>query len=285
MVGHSRGAPHGTAPRSPRSGDAERTESPFDLVRPERIDEGGQHDRPRDLVRRPGLLRSGSTADSSARAFRTVRDHRRDQPRRIERLRRHPHAEHPAAHPVPRHPGFGSEGNLMEQVSRRTWIMIGVAALALFAIYLFASPGGSPGNATPTRATAIRSTRPGTVVATDGPIEPIRVEWLQASSGAFETGRNLFAYVEPPPPPPPRPPEPPPPPPDRDGDGVPDFQDNCPDVENPDQRDVDRNGVGAACQEGTEIAPPPPPPTPPAFPYTFLGSFGRSPKPIAVFSK
>ena len=35
---------------------------------------------------------------------------------------------------------------------------------------------------------------------------------------------------------------------DRDGDGVPDDQDNCPDVPNPDQRDSDLDGVGDACQ-------------------------------------
>lgn len=171
------------------------------------------------------------------------------------------------------------------ELSRKAWILIGGAALALFAIYLFASPGSSSGEAS-SPAAAPRSSRP---VAPAGSvsdaIEPIRVDWLQASSGIFESGRNLFAYVEPPPLPPPRPPAPPPPPPDSDGDGIPDFQDNCPDVANPDQRDIDRNGIGAACQDGTEVAPPPPPPTPPAFPYTFLGSFGRSPKPIAVFSK
>jgi hypothetical protein len=37
------------------------------------------------------------------------------------------------------------------------------------------------------------------------------------------------------------------PPPDRDGDGVPDAIDNCPDVPNPDQHDKDGDGVGDAC--------------------------------------
>jgi hypothetical protein len=38
--------------------------------------------------------------------------------------------------------------------------------------------------------------------------------------------------------------------PDRDGDGVPDGIDNCPDVPNPDQADADGNGVGDACAAG-----------------------------------
>ncbi len=37
-------------------------------------------------------------------------------------------------------------------------------------------------------------------------------------------------------------------PPDADGDGVPDAQDNCPDIPNPDQADADGDGTGAACE-------------------------------------
>jgi len=36
--------------------------------------------------------------------------------------------------------------------------------------------------------------------------------------------------------------------PDRDHDGVPDVEDNCPDVPNPDQADSDQDGVGDACE-------------------------------------
>jgi hypothetical protein len=41
---------------------------------------------------------------------------------------------------------------------------------------------------------------------------------------------------------------------DRDGDGVPDAIDDCPDVRNPDQADADGDGVGDAC-EGAAMAP------------------------------
>ena len=37
--------------------------------------------------------------------------------------------------------------------------------------------------------------------------------------------------------------------PDEDGDGVPDAEDNCPMVPNPDQADADKNGVGDACED------------------------------------
>jgi hypothetical protein len=37
-------------------------------------------------------------------------------------------------------------------------------------------------------------------------------------------------------------------PPDRDGDGVPDAVDNCPDTPNPDQKDSNLSGIGDACE-------------------------------------
>lgn len=179
----------------------------------------------------------------------------------------------------------------MDLANRKTWLLIGGTALALFAIYLFASPGGTirtdPEGAVEDDleldVNPRRVVRANPAPAVRG-IEPIHLEWLEPTSRSFRSDRNLFAYVEPPPPPPVVE-KPPPPPPDRDGDGVPDYLDNCPDVFNPDQTDIDRNGIGAACQDGPEIPPPPPPRQPPAFPYQFLGTFGPPPRPIAVFSK
>lgn len=42
---------------------------------------------------------------------------------------------------------------------------------------------------------------------------------------------------------------------DRDGDGIPDDHDNCPDISNPDQADADNNGVGDACEVDDPIDP------------------------------
>lgn len=49
--------------------------------------------------------------------------------------------------------------------------------------------------------------------------------------------------------------------PDRDGDGIPDATDNCPDTPNPDQADTDGDGIGDACDSdsggGGGTIPPP----------------------------
>lgn len=36
---------------------------------------------------------------------------------------------------------------------------------------------------------------------------------------------------------------------DSDGDGIPDYVDNCPEIFNIDQKDTDANGIGDACQD------------------------------------
>lgn len=173
------------------------------------------------------------------------------------------------------------------------WLLGALAILGIFAIYAFAStgsmlkkqpdetPDAETPPARPARATAASAAaRPQLA----GGVEPIRFDWLEPETGTYNPRRNLFAFVEPPPPPPPPQPKVVPPP-DEDKDGVPDFQDNCPDIANPDQRDIDRNGIGALCQPTEEIPPPPPAPTPPAFDYKLLGTFGTANRPIAAFSK
>lgn len=174
----------------------------------------------------------------------------------------------------------------------KSWILMAAVLIAGFAIWVFAQPTAmlsqpeqvpsSPRlERTQTRAAVAdpRALPPG--------IQPLRIDLLDRTPEHPESRRNLFDFVQPPPPPPPPTPTvveapPPPPPPDRDGDGIPDHLDNCPDVPNPDQTDVDRNGTGAACQEGQEIPPPPPLP---AFPYTYIGSFGPAGQQLAAFSK
>src|SRR2546426_5662364 len=42
---------------------------------------------------------------------------------------------------------------------------------------------------------------------------------------------------------------------DSDGDGIPDAADNCPEVPNPDQSDLDGNGVGDVCDPAPLGAP------------------------------
>jgi hypothetical protein len=174
----------------------------------------------------------------------------------------------------------------------KTLSAVAMVLIVLFAIYTFASPDNAPaetpatttdpedisgpGDATPARRTAASRT-PG--------VTPIRIDLLEAEPGSYKTDRNIFAYVEPPPPPPPKPEPPPPPPPDGDKDGVPDFRDNCVAVANPDQRDVDGDSKGTACDDDGEVAPIPPPPPPPAFTYKFIGVFGPARSPIATFAR
>ncbi|WP_130873117.1 hypothetical protein [[Pseudopropionibacterium] massiliense] len=49
----------------------------------------------------------------------------------------------------------------------------------------------------------------------------------------------------------------------RDGDVIPDAYDNCPDVANPNQQDIDGNWIGDECEDPDHFLPPPSPsPTP-----------------------
>ncbi|MGZ4807783.1 MAG: thrombospondin type 3 repeat-containing protein, partial [Thermoanaerobaculia bacterium] len=163
----------------------------------------------------------------------------------------------------------------------KTWTVAAIAILAVFAIYTFAAPESMRPEA-PAPATAAKqvASKPATLPG----VEPIHLEWLDVQTGSYKSDRNLFAFREPPPPPPPPPPAPPP---DKDKDGVPDFRDNCPDKYNPDQADIDHNGIGDICQTTPIIVPPPPPPPEPQpdpFPYKYIGTFGSPKNPIATFS-
>jgi hypothetical protein len=166
----------------------------------------------------------------------------------------------------------------MDWMSWKTWTVVGVVVIAAFAIYMYAAPEPEP-----VTAELQASTQNPAAVRTPG-VEPIHVEWLEPQPGSYDSRRNLFAFPVPPPPPPP---PPPPAPPDRDRDGIPDYQDNCPDAANPDQSDIDRDGMGSACDPGEIAPPPPPPPTPqpPAFNYKYIGTFGTPRNPIATFTR
>ncbi len=175
----------------------------------------------------------------------------------------------------------------MDWMNWKTWTTVGLIIVALFAIYTFAAPDGvrTPDASAPATATTAAATAPrGRAMAVPG-VPAIHEEWLEPQAGEHHTERDLFQYKEPLPPPPPPPVkyEPPPPPPDRDHDGVPDVRDNCPDVYNPDQTDLDRNGIGDACQKG-EIHIFVPAPVPPDFVYKYIGTFGPPNSPIATFS-
>ena len=176
----------------------------------------------------------------------------------------------------------------MDWSNWKTWAVMGAVVIAVFTIYSFASPQqelaeervvGRVTSSVPARRNAQSVVR-----ATSDGDNKVHLEFLDPVSRRFKSDRNIFAYVEPPPRP--LPPAPPPlqAPPDADKDGIPDFQDNCPLTANPDQTDIDRNGVGTACEQGQEIPPPPPPIPPPPFTYKFLGTFGTPARPLAVFS-
>lgn len=170
----------------------------------------------------------------------------------------------------------------MDWMSWKTWTTAGVFIIVLFAIYTFAAP--EPAADQRPVASGSRSVQ-GQRTARTAEVEPVHMEWLEAQSGSFNSRRNVFAFPAPPPPPPPPQPAPPP---DKDRDGIPDFQDNCPNVPNPDQQDIDRDGIGTACETEAEVAPPPPPPpkpVPPPFPYRFIGTFGSAGNPIATFTR
>ena len=172
----------------------------------------------------------------------------------------------------------------MRSMNWKTWTAAGLILVAVFAIYTFAAPENPQSDPAGTATPAPAHNAARTTMAAPPGVQPVRRDLLDAESGSYNSRRNLFAYKEPPPPPPPPPTPPPAPPPDQDKDGVPDFRDNCVSVANPDQRDIDNDGIGTQCDE-PETPPPPPPPTPPQFTYKFIGTFGRPQSPIATFTR
>jgi hypothetical protein len=187
---------------------------------------------------------------------------------------------------------------MIDWKSWKTWAGLALAVGIALAIYTFAAPDDQPVVAAaqptttaeeePTRTPAVTKGRPATRkrdIDVAG-IEAVRLDWLEPQGGAYSIKRNIFAFYEAPPPPPVVP-TPPPLPPDKDKDGIPDFRDNCVGKANPDQQDIDHDGIGTACESEAEIAPPlppPPAPVPPAFPYKYIGTFGTQSNPIATFS-
>lgn len=179
----------------------------------------------------------------------------------------------------------------MDWMSWKTWTTIAGIIVVVFAIYTFAAPEQETAPRPAARVgdtvdavegNSARPAAPRAQAQKTPAVEPVHVEWLDAESGSYNSKRNIFSFPVPPPPPPP------PPPPDRDKDGIPDFRDNCPDKYNPDQADIDHNGIGDACQTTPVIAPPPPPPpapVPPPFTYKYIGTFGNARNPIATFAR
>ena len=173
----------------------------------------------------------------------------------------------------------------MDWMNWKTWTTVALILIAVAAIYVFAADLRSPEPEKPLTTPAKHGAAAPAPTATIAGVEPVHKDLLEPQPGRYKSERNLFDYVAPPPPPPPPPPAAPP---DKDKDGVPDFKDNCPDVPNPDQQDLDHNGVGDKCQAGPIIIPPPPPPPepqPPAFDYKYVGTFGSARNPIATFTR
>ena|SRR5436190_1906378 len=143
----------------------------------------------------------------------------------------------------------------MDWMNWRTWAVIGLIIIGVFAIYSFAATQSAH-----LSDDAPRGTRPAGIARGVAPapgVGLIHTEWLAPQSGSYQSERNLFAYKEPPPPPPPPKPrvviQPPPMP-----MPMPPPQPPQP-VE-------------------------PPKPVPPQFTYHYIGTFGPAGSPIATFS-
>jgi hypothetical protein len=141
----------------------------------------------------------------------------------------------------------------MDWMNWKTWTIIGLILVGLFAIYAFAATQSAKAPDLVPPPHASHTTPRGPMVNTPG-VVTVHTEWLDPQSGSYRIERNLFAYKEPPPPPPPPPPKP--------------------------QPVVPAPVVPVVPQP----PPPPPEPQPPQFPYHFIGTFGPANNPIATFS-
>jgi len=141
----------------------------------------------------------------------------------------------------------------MDWMSWKTWTVMGLIIVALFAIYTFAATQSARITIPEAESRPVKNTPPQRVMPAVAPgVGVIHTEYLESQSGSYRSARNLFAYKEPPPPPPPPPPQPVPQPP--------------PQPQPPPEPQ------------------PPPPPQPPQFPYHYIGTFGTPNNPIATFS-
>ena len=97
----------------------------------------------------------------------------------------------------------------MDWMSWKTWTVMGLIIVALFAIYTFAATQSARITIPEAESRPVKNTPPQRVMPAVAPgVGVIHTEYLESQSGSYRSARNLFAYKEPPPPPPPPPPQP-----------------------------------------------------------------------------
>ena len=129
-----------------------------------------------------------------------------------------------------------------------SWGILEIAAAGGTAIWIYSD--GIPGELEEGSVIVVHGTGTpfdgvsGTVQFVGTDFNAFLVETNLVSTGNYGnlSGYWEFAPVEPPPPP------------DLDGDGIPDAEDNCPSLLNPDQVDANEDGVGDACQLDPEVS-------------------------------
>lgn len=170
----------------------------------------------------------------------------------------------------------------MDWMNWKTWAAVAIIILGAFAVYTIAAPDAPRETPEETVARSAKNELRSSASVTG--LDPVHKEWIEPQPAKYKSDRNLFEFRQPPPPPPPPAPKTPP---DRDHDSIPDFKDNCVATYNPDQADVDHNGIGDVCDPNFVPPPPPPPPkpVPPSFDYKYIGTFGDPRSPLATFAR